>query len=49
MVPFADPDAPLSGLEAALTKLGANLFPATKISFGNELAQLCAPTGASGA
>jgi UDPglucose 6-dehydrogenase len=32
--------------EAALTKLGANLFLATKISFANELAQLCDAYGA---
>lgn len=31
----------LRGLDAALSKLGANLFLATKISFANELATLC--------
>jgi len=32
--------------DAALTKIGANLFLATKISFANELAQLCETYGA---
>ena len=31
----------MSAIDAALTKLGANLFLATKISFANELADLC--------
>jgi UDPglucose 6-dehydrogenase len=31
----------MSATDAALSKLGANLFLATKISFANELAQLC--------
>ncbi len=37
-------DAPiliLRGVDASLSKLGANLFLATKISFANELARLC--------
>lgn len=37
-------DAPIfvmSAIDACLTKLGANLFLATKISFANELAALC--------
>jgi UDPglucose 6-dehydrogenase len=36
----------MSGIDAALTKLGANLFLATKISFANELAELCDAFGA---
>lgn len=36
----------MSAIDAALTKLGANLFLATKISFANELAQLCDAYGA---
>jgi UDPglucose 6-dehydrogenase len=42
-------DAPIlvmGATDAALTKLGANLFLATKISFANELAQLCDAYGA---
>jgi UDPglucose 6-dehydrogenase len=42
-------DAPvleMSATDAALSKLGANLFLATKISFANELAQLCDAYGA---
>lgn len=42
-------DAPIlemSAIEAAMTKLGSNLFLATKISFANELAQLCDAYGA---
>jgi len=42
-------DAPIlvmGAADAALTKLGANLFLATKISFANELAQLCDAYGA---
>jgi UDPglucose 6-dehydrogenase len=41
---YAQADAPvlvLSGMDAILSKLGANLFLATKISFANDLAQLC--------
>jgi UDPglucose 6-dehydrogenase len=37
-------DAPIlvmRGVDACLSKLGANLFLATKISFANELARLC--------
>ncbi len=37
-------DAPIivmRGVDASLSKLGANLFLATKISFANELARLC--------
>lgn len=36
----------MGATDAALTKLGANLFLATKISFANELAQLCDAYGA---
>ena len=36
----------MDAIDAALTKLGANLFLATKISFANELAQLCDAYGA---
>ncbi len=36
----------LRGLDAAFSKLGANLFLATKISFANELAALCDAYGA---
>ena len=36
----------MGAIDAALTKLGANLFLATKISFANELAQLCDAYGA---
>lgn len=36
----------MSATDAALTKLGSNLFLATKISFANELAQLCDAYGA---
>ncbi len=42
-------DAPIlamSAPDAVLTKLGANLFLATKISFANELAALCDQFGA---
>ncbi len=42
-------DAPLlvmSAVDACLTKLGSNLFLATKISFANELASLCDAYGA---
>jgi UDPglucose 6-dehydrogenase len=41
---YAETDAPIvtmSATNASLSKLGANLFLATKISFANELAQLC--------
>jgi UDPglucose 6-dehydrogenase len=41
---YAQVDAPilvLSAMDAILSKLGANLFLATKISFANELAALC--------
>ena len=37
----------MSATDAALSKLGANLFLATKISFANELAQLCDFYGAN--
>ncbi len=43
-------DAPIlemSATDASLSKLGANLFLATKISFANELAQLCDQYGAN--
>jgi UDPglucose 6-dehydrogenase len=36
----------MPAIDAALTKLGANLFLATKISFANELAELCDAFGA---
>lgn len=36
----------MGATDAALTKLGANLFLAMKISFANELAQLCDAYGA---
>lgn len=36
----------MSGLDAALAKLGSNLFLATRISFANELAGLCDLYGA---
>lgn len=36
----------MGATDASLTKLGANLFLATKISFANELAQLCDAYGA---
>lgn len=42
-------DAPILEMpatDASLSKLGANLFLATKISFANELAQLCDAYGA---
>jgi UDPglucose 6-dehydrogenase len=31
----------MGAIDAAITKLGANLFLATKISFANELAEIC--------
>ena len=37
----------MSALEASLTKLGSNLFLATKITFANELAALCDAFGAT--
>lgn len=46
---YRDFDAPLlfmSGADASLAKLAANLFLATKISFANELASLCETFGA---
>jgi UDPglucose 6-dehydrogenase len=46
---YAPVDAPklvLDGVDALLSKLGANLFLATKISFANELARLCDAFGA---
>jgi UDPglucose 6-dehydrogenase len=42
----AAPILVMAGIDAALTKLGANLFLATKISFANELAELCDAFGA---
>ena len=36
----------MDAIDAALTKLGSNLFLATKISFANELADLCDAYGA---
>jgi UDPglucose 6-dehydrogenase len=46
---YASTSAPklqLSGTDAAFSKLGSNLFLATKISFANELATLCEAYGA---
>lgn len=46
---YASADAPIltmSAIDAAFSKLGANLFLATKISFANELATLCDAYGA---
>jgi len=37
----------MEGMDASLTKLGSNLFLATKISFANELAALCDAYGAT--
>jgi len=37
----------MTGVDACLAKLGANLFLATKISFANELASLCEAFGAT--
>jgi UDPglucose 6-dehydrogenase len=37
----------MSAVDAMLSKLGANLFLATKVSFANELADLCEAYGAS--
>jgi UDPglucose 6-dehydrogenase len=47
---YAQHGAPIvvmSGVDAVLSKLGANLFLATKISFANELAGLCEAFGAN--
>ncbi|NJD28382.1 MAG: nucleotide sugar dehydrogenase [Chloroflexi bacterium] len=43
---FEAPILAVSGHDACLTKLGSNLFLATKISFANELARLCDRYGA---
>ncbi|CAN5529815.1 UDP-glucose/GDP-mannose dehydrogenase family protein [soil metagenome] len=46
---YAATSAPIlvmPAIDAALTKLGSNLFLATKISFANELAELCDAFGA---
>lgn len=46
---YAAASAPIvvmSAIDAAITKLGANLFLATKISFANELAEICDAFGA---
>ena len=46
---YAAAEAPIlkmSAIDAAFSKLGANLFLATKISFANELATLCDAYGA---
>ena len=46
---YATAEAPVivvSAVDACLAKLGANLFLATKISFANELANLCEAFGA---
>jgi UDPglucose 6-dehydrogenase len=42
----AAPILTMSAIDAAFTKLGSNLFLATKISFANELAALCDAYGA---
>lgn len=39
--PTHSPVVELAAIDASLSKLGANLFLATKISFANELAALC--------
>lgn len=44
--PFGAPIITMPGADAVMTKLGANLFLATKISFANELARLCERFGA---
>jgi UDPglucose 6-dehydrogenase len=43
---LAAPTIAMDGVDACLTKLGSNLFLATKISFANELARLCEAQGA---
>lgn len=45
--PFGAPVVVMSAADAALAKLAANLFLATKISFANELASLCEAFGAN--
>jgi UDPglucose 6-dehydrogenase len=42
----AAPIIVMPAIDAAITKLGANLFLATKISFANELAEICDAFGA---
>jgi UDPglucose 6-dehydrogenase len=42
----AAPIIVMGAIDAAITKLGANLFLATKISFANELAEICDAFGA---
>jgi UDPglucose 6-dehydrogenase len=42
----AAPVVVMGAIDAAITKLGANLFLATKISFANELAEICDAFGA---
>ena len=42
----AAPVIVMGAIDAAITKLGANLFLATKISFANELAEICDAFGA---
>ncbi len=42
----AAPIVVMGAIDAAITKLGANLFLATKISFANELAEICDAFGA---
>jgi UDPglucose 6-dehydrogenase len=44
--PAAAPIVVMGAIDAAITKLGANLFLATKISFANELAEICDAFGA---
>lgn len=45
--PFNAPIVVMTGTDAVLTKLGSNLFLATRISFANELAGLCEAFGAN--
>jgi len=44
--PAGAPIVVMGAIDAAITKLGANLFLATKISFANELAEICDAFGA---
>jgi len=44
--PACAPIVVMGAIDAAITKLGANLFLATKISFANELAEICDAFGA---
>ena len=44
--PAGAPIVVMGAIDASITKLGANLFLATKISFANELAEICDAFGA---